>query len=46
LKLLDLNGCKHITDLTHLEEVSESLEHLDIANCPGLSDVSPLIKLQ
>lgn len=45
LEWLDLNGCKHISDLSPLEEVMDTLKHLDISNCAGLSDVSPVAKL-
>ncbi|XP_057316275.1 ATP synthase subunit s, mitochondrial-like [Hydractinia symbiolongicarpus] len=49
LRYLSLHGCKHITDLEHLTEVADTLEYLDIGNCTGLSDVTPvgsLLKLQ
>ena len=46
LEWLDLNGCKHISDLTHLNQVAETLKHLDIGYCIALSDVTPVVNLK
>merc|ERR1712080_46948 len=45
LQDLNLSSCQHISDLGYLKVVSESLQHLNIGNCPSICDVSPLVNL-
>ena len=46
LKVLDMNSCIYITNLSPLKEVASSLEYLDIGNCESLADVAPVADLQ
>ena len=46
LESLNLNGCKYVTDVAKLLPVQESLVQLDIGNCNGILDISPLTELK
>lgn len=46
LTQLNMNSCKYITDTSKLLPVRESLEKLDIGNCGGISDITPLHELK
>lgn len=46
LTQLNMNSCKYVTDLNKLLPVKETLEELDIGNCGGISDITPLHQLK
>ena len=46
LKVIDMNSCTYITNLSPLKEVANTLEYLDIGNCESLADVAPVADLQ
>ena len=46
LESLNLNGCKYVTDMTKLLPVQDCLAELDIGNCNGILDISPLSELR
>ena len=45
LKVIDMNSCIYITNLTLLKEVAATLEYLDIGNCESLADITPVAGL-
>lgn len=45
LKQLNINSCRYVTDMNKLLPVKETLEQLDIGNCGGISDITPLHEL-
>ena len=45
LKQLNMNSCRYVTDMKKLLPVKETLEQLDIGNCGGISDLTPLHEL-
>ena len=45
LKQLNMNSCRYVTDMKKLLPVKETLEQLDIENCGGISDLTPLHEL-
>lgn len=45
LKQLSMNSCRYVTDMKKLLPVKETLEQLDIGNCGGISDLTPLHEL-
>ena len=45
LKQLNMNSCRYVTDMKKLLTVKETLEQLDIGNCGGISDLTPLHEL-
>lgn len=46
LKELHMNSCKYVTDMSKLLPVKATLEQLDIGNCGGISDITPLNELK
>ena len=40
-----MNSCRYVTDMKKLLPVKETLEQLDIGNCGGISDLTPLHEL-
>ena len=40
-----MNSCRYVTDMNKLLPVKETLEQLDIGNCGGISDLTPLHEL-